>query len=70
MLEQLFLVQLPQQILSFHPEPSRHSPVFEFKLKNLSYSNKNIPVTYNANDDVRPRSFERRHPDLRRKSFF
>jgi 1-acyl-sn-glycerol-3-phosphate acyltransferase len=37
MLEQLFLVQLPQQILIFRPEPSRHSPTLEFKLKNLSY---------------------------------
>ena len=37
MLEQLFLVQLPQQILIFRPEPSRHSPALEFKLKNLSY---------------------------------
>jgi hypothetical protein len=37
MLEQLFLVQLPQQILIFRPEPSWHSPALEFKLKNLSY---------------------------------
>ena len=37
MLQQLFLVQLPQQILIFRPEPSRHSPALEFKLKNLSY---------------------------------
>jgi hypothetical protein len=37
MLQKLFLVQLPQQILIFHPEPSRHSPALEFKLKNLSY---------------------------------
>jgi hypothetical protein len=37
MLEQLFLVQLPQQILIFRPEPSRHSPALEFKLKKLSY---------------------------------
>jgi hypothetical protein len=37
MLDQLFLVQLPQQILIFRPEPSWHSPVLEFKLKNLSY---------------------------------
>jgi hypothetical protein len=37
MLEQLFLVQLPRQILTFRPEPSRNSPALEFKLKNLSY---------------------------------
>jgi hypothetical protein len=37
MLEQLFLVHLHQQILIFRPEPSRHSPALEFKLKNLSY---------------------------------
>jgi hypothetical protein len=37
MLEKLFLVQLPQQILIFRPEPSRHSPALEFKLKNVSY---------------------------------
>jgi hypothetical protein len=37
MLEQLFRVQLPQQILIFRPEPSWHSPALEFKLKNLSY---------------------------------
>jgi hypothetical protein len=32
-----FLVQLPEQILIFRPEPSRHSPALELKLKNLSY---------------------------------
>ena len=37
MLQQLYLVQLPQQILIFRPEPSRHSQALEFKLKNLSY---------------------------------
>ena len=37
MLQKLFLVQLPQQILIFRPEPSRHSPVLEFKLKKFSY---------------------------------
>jgi hypothetical protein len=37
MLQQLFLVQLPQQILIFRPEPSRHSTALVFKLKNLSY---------------------------------
>jgi hypothetical protein len=45
MLEQLFLVQLPQQILIFRPEPSRHSPALEFKLKNtkeLHYTAKKI----------------------------
>jgi hypothetical protein len=37
MLQQLFLVQLPQQILIFRPEPSRYSPALELKLKKLSY---------------------------------
>jgi hypothetical protein len=37
MLQLLFRVQLPQQILIFRPETSRHTPALEFKLKNLSY---------------------------------
>ena len=37
MLQQLFMLQIPQQILIFRSEPSRHSPALEFKLKNLSY---------------------------------
>ena len=35
MLQQLFLVQLPRQILICRPETSRHSPAVEFKLKNV-----------------------------------
>ncbi len=37
MLQQLFLVQLPQKILIFRPETLRHSPAVEFNLKKISY---------------------------------